>query len=253
MKNFICLSFIFSTLTSLLSAQVSITDATEYQYLDAIAVAVDASQTSGKGSNGHNYTEIYAQYFAPLKNKPIKFLEIGIFQGNGVKMWERYFKKGDLHFIDISFDQVSYFSKRSHYYLADQSNPADLLRVMDMTGGDFDLIIDDGGHTMKQQLVSFTTLFPYLKSRGMYVIEDLHTSYWKEYQGGGSLRFPKSGPKTCVQFLKDLVDEVNFVGARTGLASHINIPKEIERELNDYRKNIYSIHFYDSLCVIIKR
>jgi hypothetical protein len=229
------------------------TDNPEYQYLNNLALQHDPNRTSGKGSNWHNYTEVYAQYFAPLKDKPLKFLEIGIFEGNGVKLWESYFKNGELHFIDITFNRVKYFSKRSHYHLADQENAEDLKRVMKTTGGNFDLIIDDGGHTMNQQYVSFMTLFPYLKNGGMYIVEDLHTSYWKEYGGGGSLADPKSGQGTFINFLKRLVDEVNFVGARTGSANHHAIPPAIQSELNWFREQIYSMHFYDSLCIIIKR
>lgn len=228
-------------------------DESEYRYLDELALKNDPYGYLGKGSNWHNYTEVYAQYFASLRHKPVKFLEIGIFEGSSVKMWEEYFDNAELHFIDINFSQIKYFSNRSHYHLADQANTADLLKVMSVTKGDFDIIVDDGGHTMWQQLVSFKTLFPYLKSGGMYIIEDLHTSYWKAYGGGGSLEHPVSGPGTFVNFLKDLIDEVNFVGARTGMAGHHNIPLSIQSELTDYRNQIYTMHFYDSLCVIIKR
>ena len=113
-----------------------------------------------------------------LEDKPIKFLEIGIFEGASVKLWEEYFKNADLHFIDITFQNIKHFSNRSHYHLCDQENPESLQAFIQKTGGDFDLIIDDGGHTMKQQITSFVTLFPYLKSGGIYIIEDLHTSYW---------------------------------------------------------------------------
>lgn len=229
------------------------TENLDYQYLDEIALKYDSSRTSGKGSNGHHYSEVYARYFGPLKDDPLKLLEIGIFEGNGVRLWENYFKNADLHFIDITFDKVKYFSERSHYYLADQANTKDLLRVMAESGGNFDIIIDDGGHTMKQQLVSFKTLFPYLKSGGLYVIEDLHTSYWKSHEGGGSLSKPKAGSGTFIQFLKDLIDDINFVGARTGSANHATIPEEIQKELTPYQKEVYSMHFYDSLCIIIKR
>lgn len=226
----------------------------EYQYLNDLALRCDPTRTSGKGSNWHNYTEVYVNYFAPLRHQSIKFLEIGIFQGNGVRLWEEYFPNADLHFIDITFANLRYFSDRSHYHLANQESVEDLTRVIHETGGQFDIIIDDGGHTMRQQLVSFMTLFPHLKSEGLYVIEDLHTSYWKEYGGGGTIQSPKSGPGTFINFLKDLVDEVNFIGARTGSANHYDeIPAEIKKELNSFREQIYSIHFYDSLCVILKR
>lgn len=243
----------FYSLFSLLVYADPCTDTSEYQCLNDLALKNDINRTSGKGSNWHNYTEIYAQYFSSLKQEPLKFLEIGIFEGNGVKLWEDYFENAELHFIDITLSNVKYFSNRSHYHVANQESADDLIKVMNITKGNFDIIIDDGGHTMRQQLTSFLVLFPHLKSGGMYIIEDLHTSYWKEYGGGGSLAFPISGPGTFVNFLKDLIDEVNFVGARTGVANHHTIPSAIQNEMNDFRQQIYTMHFYDSLCIIIKR
>ncbi len=214
----------------------------EYQTLDALALEAGAD----KSSNYHNYTQVYYKYFAPLRAQPIKFLEIGIYKGNSVKLWENYFPNAELHFIDITLDFVEYFSKRSQYHLGNQASPADLSRIMRASGGEFDVILDDGGHHMDQQIMSFQVLFPHVKSGGMYIIEDLHTSYW---EGWNAARYPIS----AVNFLKGLIDELNFVGQRTARASHLKIDPSIAGELNPYREQIESIHFYDSIAIIIKR
>jgi len=213
----------------------------DYRYLDGLALAAGAD----KGSNYHNYTEIYARYFASLKEQPIKFLEIGIYKGNSVKLWENYFKNADLHFMDITLEKVEYFSQRSHYHIANQASPQDLRRFIEETRGNFDVILDDGGHTMIQQVMSFKYLFPHVKSGGLYIIEDLHTSYWEIFGGGNH-------PRTTIAFLKGLIDDVNFVGARTTKASHLNVDPSLEG-LDLYRAQIESIHFYDSVAIIIKR
>jgi hypothetical protein len=212
-----------------------------YRYLDDIALKTGVH----KGSHYHNYTEVYARYFAPLKEKSIKFLEIGIDKGQSVKMWEEYFTNADLHFMDITFQNVEYSSNRSPYHLCNQESPQELQSFIETTGGDFDLILDDGGHTMNQQITSFAILFPHVKSGGMYIIEDLHTSYWSTHGAGGF--------HSTVNFLKSLIDHVNFVGAKTTRASHLNLPPSILEELNIYQEKIDSIHFYDSLAIIIKR
>jgi hypothetical protein len=214
----------------------------EYLILDDLALKTKAD----KGSNYHNYTEIYAQYFSSLRDQPIKFLEIGIWKGYSVKLWEEYFKNAELHFIDITFQNVEYFSERSKYHLANQESPKDLQNFIQETGGEFDIIVDDGGHTMGQQIVSFCTLFPHVKSGGMYIIEDLHTSYWRSFGGDRPTG-------TTIAFLKSLIDEVNFVGARSGRASHLNVEPALQKEMNIFRETIQSIHFYDSVAVIIKR
>ena len=213
-----------------------------YNYLNPIALASGAD----KSSNHHNYTEVYSQYFDPIKDLPFKFLEIGIFRGNSVKLWEDYFPNAELHFIDISYDPVQYFSKRSHYHLVDQQNRTALEKFVQETGGAFDIILDDGGHMMQQQIVSFLTLFPHVKKGGMYIIEDLHTSYWSSYGGGNHTA-------TTISFLKKLIDDVNYVGATTGRASHENLDSTFVNELKMFQKDIFSIHFYDSIAIIKKR
>lgn len=213
-----------------------------YRALDNLAVNAGAD----KGSNGHNYTQVYASYFSPIKNKPIKFLEIGIYKGASVRLWENYFENAELHFMDISLALVEYVSPRSHYHVIDQENEGDLGRFIEQTGGEFDVIIDDGGHTMRQQITSFCALFPHVQSGGMYIIEDLHTSYW---DGWGQ----ECSPMTTIEFLKRLVDDINTVGARSGRASHLNIDPALRQSLTLYQESILAIHFYDSLAIIIKR
>jgi hypothetical protein len=236
-------------------------DELEYQYLDQLSLSQNLNPllTSDKSSRWHNYTKIYSFYFSKIKEKKLKFLEIGIDKGNSVQLWENYFPNADLHFIDITLSEALYFPQRSHYHIANQENPSELLDVVKKTGKDgFDIIIDDGGHTMKQQITSFLTLFPYLKSGGIYVIEDLHTSYWKKwpgasssYGGHGSIEKPRAGTGTTIQFLKDLIDEINYPAARTTRANYLSgLPKN---EINIYRESILGIHFYESLCFIIKK
>lgn len=219
----------------------------EYKILNDLALKAGTL----KNSLLHDYMEVYAEYFAPFRKKPIRFLEIGIFEGDSVKLWESYFINAELHFIDVTDSNIKYFSNRSHYHFLDQGNSSSLVKFADNIKGQFDIIIDDGGHTMRQQITSFKALFPYIKSGGLYIIEDLHTSYWSQYGGSGDLSY--SGPGTAVQFLKDLVDDLNYTGAVTGKASWDLVPPEIKQNLNYYQEYIYSIHFYDSLCFIKKR
>ena len=225
------------------------------QFMDELAIRFDSGNSSGKSSKIHNYVEVYASYFHHRRNIPIRLLEIGIHKGHSVQLWENYFPRADLYFMDIRFDDIEYFSNRSHYYLADQSNVDDLARVIRESGGCFDVIIDDGGHFMSQQITSFIHLFPHLNPGGIYIIEDLHTSYWQGHgvEGCGTTNDPKAGPDTCIEFLKKLIDDVNYMGAKGYGASHAAIPNDIKTSMNLYQTEIYSISFYDSLCVITKR
>jgi hypothetical protein len=102
---------------------------------------------------------------------------------------------------------------------------------------ELDIIIDDGGHTMNQQIVSFEILFEKLKQSGTYLIEDTHTSYWR-YFGGG---FKKSG--TIIEYSKILIDAL-YDGHFT--------PRKFKVS-EDIRKNINCISFYDSIIVFEKK
>lgn len=214
----------------------------EYKYLDELALPC-----TDKSSSFHDYMEVYSHYFHAIKDKPIKFLEIGICRGGSVQLWENYFKNAELHFIDLNLDLLSYSAKRAKYHLLDQSNIEQLHDFVNKTGGQFDVILDDGGHTMVQQLTSFKVLFPHLKSGGLYIIEDLHTSYWPTFGGG------LKQPQTTVEFIKSLVDDVNFIGERMGRASRRQDLTSVQNELTLYRDQILGIHFYTSVCVIIKK
>lgn len=238
-KLIICLSLISSAMGFASSFD-------EYKLLDNLAIECETD----KCSQCHNYTEVYSKYLAPFKDKKIKFLEIGIYTGCSVKLWEKYFSQAELHFMDITFEHIKYHTTRSTYHLGDQQNPADLFRIMNQTGGDFDVIIDDGGHAMQQQITSFKVLFPYVKSGGLYIIEDLHTSYWDAFKNNN-----KENPNenTTITFLKSLIDDVNFIGAKTHRASHAILSEDTRKSLNMYQKDIFGIHFYDSMAIIIKR
>ena len=132
----------------------------------------------------HNYVEIYESLFAPMRDKSLRILEIGVFEGMSMRLWEAYFPAAQIFGLDIE-SKSHYDSQRVKTLVADQGKRDDLGRVLTVTGRDFDLILDDGGHKMDQQQISFGTLFPTLKSGGLYIIEDIHTSFPELYPGYG--------------------------------------------------------------------
>ena len=239
---------IFLLLPTLAMAFGALQKNEEYRYMDDLALQAGTD----KASSYHNYTRIYSQYFAPLKNSPIKFLEIGVYKGASVKFWESYFPNADLHFIDIDFSRMEYTSDKVSYHAVNQEDPV-ALDAFRTKVGEFDVILDDGGHTMKQQLTSLIHLISAVKSGGMYIIEDLHTAYWKSYGGYGAPGNPKSGPGCSTEFLKSLVDHINYPGAYTAKANFDLLSPEVYNNLTFWQKHIESIHFYDSVCIIIKR
>jgi len=122
---------------------------------------------------------VYPKYFQEIRdsNRPVKLLEIGAFMGQSIVLWKQYLPSAQLFFIEYSEAWVRPWMREwATMFVGDQSNVDFLHHVVNQTG-QLDMIIDDGGHTMKQQLVSFTTLWPFLKPGGVFFIEDMHASY----------------------------------------------------------------------------
>jgi len=212
---------------------------------------------SGRKMDEHHYTRYYDFYFSHLRNKKIKILEIGFLYGDSARMWKEYFPQAELYFIDNDPKAFETYGKdlasSCHFYVLDQADRKALLDFAVKSEGDFDIIVDDGGHKMHQQINSFEVLFPFLKSGGIYVIEDMHSSYVKYYGGCGTRENPEAGEGTAMHFLFDLVHELNYYAARAGCADIAKCPKKIFGSLNYYQKSIETIHFYPSLGFVFKR
>jgi hypothetical protein len=137
-----------------------------------------------KGITIHHFTEVYEHFFFPLKDSATKIFEIGIAGGASLEMWRDYFPRATVYGIDI-VPKSELDSDRIKTFVADQADRRGLEAVIGASGGYFDIIIDDGGHTMDQQQISFGFLFKYLKPGGYYVIEDVHTSLSQFWSGFG--------------------------------------------------------------------
>jgi hypothetical protein len=141
---------------------------------------------SDKGSVYHNYLEIYEKYFSKFRNNLENFLEIGLWQGDSIRMWRDYFTTGNLVGADI-LDLSHVVLSNTQIHICDQSDRDQLNDLVKKTFNEFDIIIDDGGHWQHQQQITLGYMFPYLKSGGVFVIEDLHTANHPAYTRPGDV------------------------------------------------------------------
>lgn len=184
-----------------------------------------------------HYLEIYDGLLAGWQGRDIRFLEIGVFKGGSIPMWQGFLGRDSrLVFLDIDPACRDLAQPGTVVEIGDQSDPEFLDRVA-QAHGPFDLIVDDGGHKMHQQITSFRHLWPQLRDRGLYIVEDVHTSYWPGF--GGGLRELAS----FIEFAKDLIDQMHswYTEDDAGFPLH-----PLAREIG-------AIRFYDSLVVIEKR
>jgi len=129
----------------------------------------------------HNYFNlIYNDLFKEKQLEIKKFIEIGIDKGGSVELWRDYFKNAEVIGIDINLNVAkNYIGEdnldRITLINLNQSDKSQLIEFSKLYQN-VDVILDDGSHKMYDQQITFALLFNMLKSGGVYIIEDLHTS-----------------------------------------------------------------------------
>jgi SAM-dependent methyltransferase len=141
---------------------------------------------SDKGAVYHNYLDIYERYFSKYRDTLENFLEIGLWQGDSIRMWRDYFNVGNLVGADI-LDLSHVVLPNTQIHICDQSDRQQLGNLINNSYDTFDIIIDDGGHWQHQQQITLGFMFPFLKSGGVFVIEDLHTANHTSYTRVGDI------------------------------------------------------------------
>jgi hypothetical protein len=151
----------------------------------------------------HHYVPLYERYMGPWRNRPLRFLEIGVFRGGSLKMWRDYFGPEAVIFgIDINPKCAKFNGKAAQVRIGSQADPAFLNSVIDEMGG-VDVVLDDGSHQMPHVQASLNALFPRLSIGGTYIIEDLHTAYWERWGGG------TDAPANFFNTVRAMVDDLH--------------------------------------------
>lgn len=185
----------------------------------------------------HHYFEIYHRHFQRFRGRSPVVVEIGVFHGGSLQMWREYFGAGArVVGIDIDPRCRQFEDEATTILIGDQSDRRFLGEVRERVPH-IDILIDDGGHTMVQQIATFEELYHHVQPEGVYLCEDMHTSFLPEYGGG----YRREG--TFLEYGKALVDRLYGWYSR-----------EPDRLAPDqFTLSTYALHFYDSVLVIEKR
>jgi len=143
----------------------------------------------------HNYTDYYSSLFDHARENVKKVFECGIgtnnpnfpssmgreySPGGSLKMWRDYFPNAEIYGADIDKD-ILFKSERIKTFHVDQLDPSSLEKMWKNINVDnFDIIIDDGLHTLEAGICMFENSFNKLRNGGIYIIEDVDPSYLKE-------------------------------------------------------------------------
>jgi hypothetical protein len=192
----------------------------------------------------HFYTPHYDRHFGPLRDRPLKILELGIggygnpaSGGGSLRMWKRFFPRSVIYGVDV-FDKAPLREQRIHTVEGDLSS-GEFLESLGRELGPFDIVIDDASHGNADLIAAFKALFPYVRSGGLYAAEDLQTSYWPGY-GGSSTEL--NSPATSMGFLKALLDGLNH--------EERELPEGTAASETDL--TLTGAHFYPSLAIFEK-
>jgi hypothetical protein len=183
----------------------------------------------------HHYIPIYHRYLAHLRETPLRFLEIGIAQGGGLRLWRDYFgARAVIYGIDISPDCMKFDGLAGQVRIGSQDDAEFLTETVREMGG-LDVVLDDGSHRMEHIRSSLRSLFPLLHEGGLYIIEDLHTAYFRKFGGGYGVK------RNFFRFIGDLVDDMHHW-------FHARKPKF--PEISDF---CTGIHVFNSMVILEKR
>lgn len=182
-----------------------------------------------------NYFRIYDELFNKYKNKKIIFVDIGIFSGGSLFMWRNFFgKKARIIGIDLNPDSKQFEKYGFEIFIGDQSKKS-FWKSFFKKIGKVDIILDDGGHTNYQQIITTNECIPMIKDNGMLIIEDVHTSFIKK-------KFYNPSKLSFINYSKKIIDDIN---------TRFPIIKDFNYSLNKF---IYKIQFFESIvCFDINR
>lgn len=147
----------------------------------------------------------YDEAFGPVRNRELRILEIGIQNGGSLEIWAKYFPSAT-HLVGCDINEkcrdLVFDDPRISVVVGDANDPAIQAHIRAVCDG-FDIIIDDGSHRSSDIVRTFAAYFPLLSEGGLYIAEDLHCSYWQEFEGG----IEDTG--SSIAFFRRLTDFVN--------------------------------------------
>ena len=187
----------------------------------------------------HRYHEIFPHFISKFYDKEGGIIEIGVEQFNSIKMWLELFKNSHIYGYDININDAG---EKYTIFKGDQSKEDDLDRFINIIKTPIYFINDDGSHIPEHQVLTFNKLFPILEDGGIYIIEDIETSYWTK---GDIYNYPTNygykNPNSVVELFKNIIDCVNS----EFLQENINSPIK-------HLDNIKMISFAYN-CIIIEK
>lgn len=199
----------------------------------------------------HDYTPNYFKLLSHLRDKPVKILEIGVGGyadddrgGQSLRMWRDFFENGEVTGIDIQKKTMD-LGPRVKILQGSQVDP-DFLATVIAERGPFDIIVDDGSHRNEHIVESYQILFPTLNPGGVYIAEDVQTSFHPRFGGSLTLDEPNS-----VGYFGTLMQQLNtgsddpLIRDVAGIERYHNIIALHKRDTDGSDRDVFSSSLFE--------
>lgn len=203
-----------------------------------------------KRSDFHNYSCQYEKLLKDWREKNIKYLEIGVFNGGSIRAMREVFQNASIIVgVDIN-PQCKKYENTDKNIFVEIGNGTDKNFIDSITKkyGTFDIILDDGSHTNKDVIGSFNMLFPLLNDNGLYIVEDTIC-----YKSPGHL---VSGYPNHLDYFSSLTPYLNQwrMDSHEGIKDHCVDPYKILKKTDNVLEySIDKIEFGCSYIAIYKK
>ena len=204
-----------------------------------------------------SYLDVYDEIFANKRNKErLTLLEIGVQNGGSLQTWLTYFTKIKKLIgtdIDPKCSKLKYESNKVEIVIGDINDSLTIEKIKNIENK-YDVIIDDGSHLSSDIITTFLNLFKLIKKDGLYIAEDLHCSYWQDFEGGLN---KKDSANNFFKKLSDVVNMEHWINQKEDLYSHFgDFPVIKKMHIDDLlliTSLVHSIEFRNSICIIKKK
>ena len=200
----------------------------------------------------HHYQYVYGQLLGPIRFNQMKFLEIGLGcgmpygPGRSIPVWKEFLPNAIVSVLEYNETCARPFEdKVDHLYVGDQRD-VNFMKSIGAKGGPYDIVVDDGGHSREMQINSLVALWPYIKKNGgIYVIEDIFTSYVESYNDKTS--------QSALDLMMEIIVVLNDPSRLDKQLKTVMPDMIIHENANDLSSNVMSINCFERACALIKK
>ncbi|MEI6239035.1 MAG: class I SAM-dependent methyltransferase [Planctomycetia bacterium] len=171
-----------------------------------------------------HYLEIYHRHLAKFRGRAINCVEVGVFSGGSLRMWEWYFgPQAHIHGVDLDEGTRAYQNAHVTIHIGDQEDRTFWARFRNAVPS-LDILLDDGGHTPQQQQITLEEILPHLRAGGVYICEDIHNE-----------------GNAFTAYVSGLIDQLHAATSGAPI------------QTNSFQASVFSVHVYPFVVVIEKR